>query len=131
VHRVADDFAQPNGLVFSADERVLYIADSHRRHIRRFTVTDGGALTGGDVFATCQAGTFDGLRLDGDGRIWAATHEGLHCFTPDGTLTGKLHVPEIVSNLTFGGPRRNDLFITTASSVYALKVTVNGAAYPR
>jgi gluconolactonase len=131
VHQVADDFAQPNGLVFSADERVLYIADSHRRHIRRFTVTDGGALTGGNVFATCQAGTFDGLRLDGDGRIWAATHEGLHCFTPDGTLTGKLHVPEIVSNLTFGGPRRNDLFITTASSVYALKVTVNGAAYPR
>ena len=83
------------------------------------------------MFATCQAGTFDGLRLDGDGRIWAATHEGLHCFAPDGTLTGKLHVPEIVSNLTFGGPRRNDLFITTASSVYALKVTVNGAAYPR
>ena len=131
VHRVTDDFAQPNGLAFSADESVLYIADSFRRHIRRFEVTGDGALTGGDVFASCGAGTFDGVRLDDGGRIWAATHEGLHCFAPDGTLIGKLHVPEIVSNLTFGGPRRNDLFITTASSVYAIRVTVNGAAYPR
>jgi gluconolactonase len=130
VGQVTDDFERPNGLAFSADERVLYIADSRRKHIRRFTVTAGGDLTGGDVFATCDAGTFDGLRLDDDGRIWAATHEGLHCFTPDGTLVGKLHVPEIVSNLTFGGARRNVLFITASSSVYALKVNINGVAYP-
>jgi gluconolactonase len=130
VRRVADDFDRPNGLAFSADERVLYIADSRRRHIRRFSVTAGGDLTGGDVFATCAAGSFDGVRLDSDGRIWAATHEGLHCFAPDGTLIGKLHVPEVVSNLTFGGARRNVLFLTATSSVYALRVTVNGAAYP-
>ncbi|HET6533776.1 MAG TPA: SMP-30/gluconolactonase/LRE family protein [Actinoplanes sp.] len=130
VRRVADDFERPNGLAFSADERVLYIADSRRRHIRRFSVTAGGDLTGGEVFATCDAGSFDGVRLDSDGRIWAATHEGLHCFAPDGTLIGKLHVPEVASNLTFGGARRNVLFITATSSVYALRVTVNGAAYP-
>ena len=130
VRRVADDFDRPNGLAFSADERTLYIADSRRNHIRRFAVTGDGELTGGDVFVTCTAGTFDGLRLDADGRIWSATHEGLHCFAPDGTLIGKLHVPEIASNLTFGGARRNFLFITASTSVYALKVNINGVAYP-
>jgi gluconolactonase len=130
VRRVADDFDRPNGLAFSSDERTLYIADSRRDHIRRFAVAAGGALTGGEVFATCQAGTFDGLRLDDQERIWTATHEGLHCYSPDGTLIGKLHVPEITSNLTFGGARRNVLFITASSSVYALRVNVNGAVYP-
>jgi gluconolactonase len=69
--------------------------------------------------------------LDSDGRIWAATHDGLHCFAPDGTLIGRLHIPEITSNLTFGGQRRNHLFITASSSVYALRVNINGARYPR
>jgi len=131
VHRVADDFDRPNGLAFSADETTLYIGDSRRKHIRRFDVVDGAALSGGEVFATCDAGTFDGLRLDTEGRIWAAAHDGLHCFAPDGTLLGKLHVPEVTSNLVFGGARRNHLFITATTSVYAIRLNVNGAAYPR
>ena len=133
---VADDFVRPNGLAFSGDERQLYIADSREHHIRRFDVAagadgaDGPTLTGGEVFATCDAGTFDGLRLDELGRIWAAAHDGLHCFDPDGTLVGKLHVPEIVSNLTFGGPKRNDLFITATSSLYSIRLNVTGMRYP-
>jgi gluconolactonase len=130
VHRVADDFARPNGLAFSADESTLYIGDSRRRHIRRFAVADGAALSGGEVFATCDAGTFDGLRLDAEGRIWAAAHDGLHCFAPDGALLGKLHVPEIASNLVFGGARLNHLFITATTSVYAIRLNINGATYP-
>ncbi len=130
VRIVADDFSRPNGLAFSADERQLYIVDTRNRHIRLFDVTDDGTLSGGGVFATCDAGTFDGIRLDDSGRVWAAAHDGLHCFAPDGTLIGKLHLPEIVSNLTFGGPKRNDLFITASSSLYALRVNVTGAVYP-
>jgi gluconolactonase len=131
VDRVADDFDRPNGLAFSADEGTLYVGDSRRKHIRRFDVVDGVALSGGEVFATCDAGTFDGLRLDAEGRIWAAAHDGLHCFAPDGTLLGKLHVPEVTSNLVFGGARRNHLFITATTSVYAIRLNINGAAYPR
>jgi gluconolactonase len=127
---VADDFARPNGLAFSADERQLYIVDTHHKHIRRFEVQDEVRLTGGEVFATCDAGSFDGIRLDDAGRIWAAAHDGLHCFDPDGTLLGKLHIPEIVSNLTFGGPKRNDLFITATSSVYSLRLKLCGVRYP-
>jgi len=130
VHRVADDFDRPNGLAFSADETTLYIGDSRRKHIRRFDVVAGGGLAGGKVFATCDAGTFDGLRLDAEGRLWAAAHDGLHCFAPDGTLLGKLLVPEVASNLVFGGARRNHLFITATTSVYAMRLNINGAVYP-
>jgi gluconolactonase len=130
VRIVADDFDRPNGLAFSLDERQLYIVDTPRRHIRRFDVTPDGSLTGGEVFATCDAGNFDGIRLDDTGRVWAAAHDGVHCFDPDGTLIGKLPVPEIVANLTFGGPKRNELFITASSSLYSLRLSVTGAHYP-
>jgi gluconolactonase len=129
VRLVADDFIRPNGLAFSADERQLYISDSEARHIRLFSV-DGSTLTGGKVFASCDAGTFDGVRLDDQGRIWAAAGDGIHCFDPDGTLLGKLRVPEVVANLTFGGPQRNHLFICATSSLYSLRVNVTGARYP-
>jgi gluconolactonase len=128
---VAGDFSRPNGLAFTPDERSLYICDSEERHIRLFTVTsDGTGLAGGDIFARCEAGTFDGIRLDSGGRLWAAAGDGLHCFDPDGTLLGKLHVPETVANLTFGGPQRNQIFMCATSSVYSIRVTVRGARYP-
>jgi gluconolactonase len=128
---VADDFDRPNGLAFSADERALYIVDSRRQHMRIFQVTDDSTLTGGRVFATCDAGNFDGIRLDASGRIWAAAADGLHCFDPDGTLLGKLRIPEVVANFTFGGAKRNHLFICATSSLYAILVNFTAAQYPR
>ena len=128
---VADDFDRPNGLAFSADEHTLYIVDSRRQHMRIFQVTDDSTLIGGEVFATCDAGNFDGIRLDARGRIWAAAADGLHCFDPDGTLLGKLHIPEVVANFTFGGAKRNHLFICATSSLYAILVNFTAARYPR
>jgi len=127
---VADDFDRPNGLAFSADERQLYITDSERHHIRVFTVTDDSRLEGGAVFATCGVGTFDGIRLDSAGRIWAAAGDGLHCIDTDGTLIGKLKVPETVANLVFGGAQRNQLFICGTTSLYSIRVNVTGVTYP-
>ncbi|HZO66778.1 MAG TPA: SMP-30/gluconolactonase/LRE family protein [Kribbellaceae bacterium] len=129
VRVVADDFTRPNGLAFSLDESKLYIVDTPEKHIRVFDV-DGDKLTGGDVFAPCTAGMFDGIRLDTEGRVWAATHEGVHCFDPDGTLIGKLVLPEATSNICFGGPKRNRLFMTATSSVYSWLTTTNGAPQP-
>lgn len=125
---VADDFSRPNGLAFSLDSSLLYIADTRQNpsHIRVFRVEGGTALSGGEIFATSDAGGFDGIRVDAAGRVWAAAHDGLHCFAPDGTRIGKLRIPEVCSNLTFGGPRRNDLFITASSSVYTLRVNFSG-----
>lgn len=127
---VADDFNRPNGLAFSLDETKLYVADTPEKHIRVFDVGADGTLSGGEVFAPCTAGVFDGIRLDTAGRVWAATGEGVHCFDPDGTLIGKLLVPEVVSNLCFGGPKRNRLYLTATTSVYSWLCTANGAPLP-
>ena len=131
VTAVATDFCRPNGLAFSPDERKLYIVDTRQEpsHIRVFDVLDDNTLKGGEVFAECDFGRFDGIRLDDMGRVWAAAWDGVHCFHPDGTLLGKLLLPEPVSNLAFGGARRNDLFITAGGSLYSLKVTFTGARY--
>jgi gluconolactonase len=131
---VADDFVQPNGLAFSPDERQLYIADtgiSHvpdgPHHIRVFDVTEDGALSGGSVFATCTVGAFDGFRFDDAGRIWTSAGDGVHCYLQDGTLIGKIRVPQPVANVVFGGPKRNRLFIAATTAIYAVLLPVNGA----
>jgi gluconolactonase len=126
---VADDFIRPNGLAFSRDESSLYIADTRANHVRVFAVSDG-VLGDSRLFADCSDGVFDGIRLDTEGRVWAAAGDGVHCFDPDGTLIGKLLLPEPVSNLVFGGPKRNRLFVTASTSVYSLLLTVNGAVAP-
>jgi gluconolactonase len=134
VDAVADDFVRPNGLAFSPDERRLYIADTGAthiengpRHIRVFDVREDGSLSGGTVFATCTNGLFDGFRLDETGRIWTSAADGVHCYDPDGTLIGKIIVPEVVANVVFGGVKRNRLYICGTTSLYATAVMVNGA----
>ncbi len=128
VRIVADDFDRPNGLAFSLDERLLYVADTRRRHLRVFDVGDDGTLSGGRIFAEGGEGDgFDGMRLDDAGRVWVAAGRAVHCYDPDGTLIGRLHLPEDVANLVFGGPKRNRLFITATSSLYSLMVNVTGA----
>ena len=133
---VADDFSQPNGLAFSADEGTLYIADSGAshdhskpRHIRAFDVADG-KLSRDREFAVIDAGIPDGIRTDTAGNLWSSAADGVHCFAPDGHRLGKVLVAEEVANLTFGGPRRNRLFITATSSVYAVYLSATGAQRP-
>jgi gluconolactonase len=133
---VVDDFCQPNGLAFSPDERTLYIADSGAshdgskpRHIRAFDVA-GDRLTNDRVFALIDAGIPDGIRTDTAGNLWSSAADGVHCFAPDGRRLGKVLVPEAVANLCFGGPRRNRLFITASTSLYAVYLTTSGAQRP-
>jgi gluconolactonase len=128
----ADDFVQPNGLAFSADERRLYVSDTGRSHvedgpahIRVFDV-EGGRLTGGEVFAECTAGLFDGFRLDEHGNVWTSAGDGVRCYEPGGELIGVIHTPDPVANVCFGGPGRNRLFICATGSVYAIYLLTNG-----
>lgn len=130
---VVTDMVRPNGLAFSPDEQFLYIADtgvSHKengpRHIRKFKV-EGAKLSGGEVFADCTAGLFDGFRLDTEGRIWTSAADGVHVYAPDGALLGKFLIPEIVANVTFGGTRRNRLYICGTTSIYSLFTFATGA----
>jgi gluconolactonase len=124
---VASDFMQPNGLAFSPDESLLYISDTGAthdedgpRHLRRFLVNSTGTLSGGDVFAECQNGLFDGLRVDALGNLWISAADGVHCYASNGDLLGKILVPETVANLCFGGLKKNRLFICATTSLYAV-----------
>ncbi|EPX85678.1 SMP-30/gluconolactonase/LRE family protein [Salipiger mucosus] len=130
---VVSDFTQPNGLCFSPDERRLYIAESGSSHddsvpsvIRQFDV-EGGRLTDAGVFATIDRGLPDGMRCDVMGNLWSSAADGVHCFAPDGTLLGKILVPQVVSNLCFGGPDGQRMFITATRAVYRVFVDVKGA----
>jgi gluconolactonase len=134
---VNDDFDKPNGLAFSPDEKYLYIADtgaSHKaggpKHIRRLEVSaDGQTLGKSKIFADCANGMFDGFRLDRDGRIWTSAGDGVHCYLPDGTLIGKILIPELVANVTFGGAKLNRLFICGTTSLYSIYLAINGISF--
>ncbi len=134
---VCGEMAKPNGLAFSPDERILYVADSGAshdlegpHHILVFDVGEQGALRNRRVFAVIDAGIPDGFRVDVDGNVWTSAEDGVHCIAPDGELIGKIRVPETVANVTFGGPKRNRLFIAAASSLYAVYVGTRGAQRP-
>ena len=138
VTAVATDFVKPNGLAFSTDEKSLYIADtgaSHvqngPRHIRVADVAaDGRSLGPAKLFATSTYGMFDGFRLDAKGNLWTSAGDGVHVYAPDGTLIGKIKVPEVVANVCFGGPKRNRLYICGTTSLYAIYVNARGAGWP-
>lgn len=134
---VASDFVQPNGLAFSPDESLLYIVDTGAthvadgpHHVRRFQVRADGTLAGGEVFATCDAGLYDGFRIDVHGNLWLSAGDGVHCHAPDGKLLGKIRLPETVANVCFGGAKRNRLFICATTSLYAVYLNTRGAGWP-
>ena len=131
---VASDFVKPNGLAFSPDECELYIADSGLshdpdgpHHIRRFDVTSDNTLSGGDVFVEVTSGVPDGFRFDSEGNLWTSAQDGVYCFDTAGNPLGKIRMPQMVANLTFGGPKRNRLFIASTHTLCAVYVAVSGA----
>jgi gluconolactonase len=132
---VLTDFNCPNGLCFSPDETRLYVADTGRvghadpQHIRVFDMTSGQPR-GGEVFHVISPGCADGMRVDTTGNLWSSARDGVHCIAPDGTLLGKILVPEIVSNLCFGGRAKQQMFITATTSLYAISLNRSGAQQP-
>jgi gluconolactonase len=142
--KVFDEGFKPNGLCFSPDYSKLYIADTgsapgsnEPRVIWICEVKNGASLGAPRVFAQMNLGALsggaDGIRADSDGNIWAACgwagegYDGVHVFTPEGQRIGLILLPEIPSNLCFGGAKRNRLFITASRSLYAVYVGAQGA----
>jgi gluconolactonase len=138
---VADDFDKPNGLAFSPDERVLYVGDSganqeagsyyaeRPHHIRALDVPDGVELGDDSVFAVTTPGYPDGIKVDSDGRVYASSFAGVQVFSPGGELIGEIKLPGAV-NFTFGGARRDVLFITTDTAVWAAALNAIGPRLP-
>ena len=134
---VVDDFDRPNGLAFSPDESILYVADSaasfspdRPHHIRAFDVGPGNTLSGDRVFAVINPGLPDGFRCDTGGNIWTSAGDGVHVYTASGVKLGKILTPKTPANVTFGGPKKNWLFIAATDSVHLLHTAANGAQQP-
>jgi gluconolactonase len=130
---VIRDMDRPNGLAFSPDERLLYVVDTD--DIRVYDMVDG-LPTNGRRHIDMGAGNSDGIRVDRAGNLWAAAfgggagYDGVHCYDPDGVLLGRIHLPERTANLTFGGRKKNRLFITGGRSLYSVYVEAKGAQTP-
>ncbi len=129
---LVSDFAEPNGLAFSPDERILYIGDSAKATVRRFDVDAAGNLSGGDIFVDMRPdrrpGGPDGMKVDRDGRLWTTGKGGVWVIEPDGTWLGVLAVPEIPANIAFGGADFTSIFLTAHTSVYRVETRVTGLA---
>jgi gluconolactonase len=142
---VVDDFVEPNGIALSPDEKKLYVIDTgftdgpdNPSHIRVFDMDVGaGKVSNSKVFAEMPKPSItDGMRCDTAGRVWCSVgwgdpnEDGVRCYTPDGDLLGKIHIPETVANLCFGGMQRNRLYICGSTSLYAVYTSAQGAMKP-
>lgn len=144
IEKVTDELTKPNGLCFSPDYKKLYVVDTGEpKNIRVYEVLEGVKLGKGKVFAVNKGaipdkkgkGGSDGIRCDTAGNVWASAgwvgegYDGVHVFDPEGQRIGLIKLPETASNLCFGGPKRNRLFITASQSLYSLYVNTRGAHF--
>lgn len=134
---VITDMDRPNGLAFSPDESILYVADSaashgpeRPHHIRAYKVSGDNKVSGGEIYVDIDPGIPDGFRCDTDGNVWTSAGDGIHIYSPQASLIGKIYMPKACANLCWGGPKNNWLFIACTDSMFLLHTTANGARRP-
>jgi len=149
ITKLTDDIFKPNGLCFSNDYKKLYVADTGSSHykeaekeIKVWDIVEGTKLANGKTFSSMKlelngevvAGQADGIRCDTEGNIWSSAgwvgdgYDGVHIFAAeDGARIGQIRLPEICSNVCFGGTKRNRLFMTASQSVYSVYTESQGA----
>lgn len=135
LHLLLNDFEKPNGLAFAPDETTLYVCDTARYHVRAFDIAADGSVdpVSGRNLATMDPGTSggpDGIKVDGNGRLWIAVALGLWVFDPDGRLLGILATPKRPANLAWCGPDADTLAITAVDEVHKIRVGVRGLRPP-
>jgi gluconolactonase len=138
---VVIDIEQPNGLAFSPDERILYVADSSidppaeanpdrpgGHAIHAYDVFEGRHAKNGRPLVEVDPGLPDGFRVDVDGRLWTSSFDSVQVFSPAGELLERIAVPEKIANVCFGGADGRTLYITASSSLYRIRTTTTDAA---
>ena len=125
---------RPNGIAFSPDEALLYVSDTSEvgqnpedyHHIKVYTFEEGRYAKDGSVFAVVSPGQPDGFCVDQQGNIFTSSEDSVQVLSPEGVLLGKIKIPELCANLTFGGPDYNKLFITAGKALYSISVKTKG-----
>ena len=137
IDAVIKEMERPNGLAFSPDESLLYVSDTsavehpNQHHdIRVYEVRENRYVENGRVFATIEPGEPDGFRLDLQGNIFTSSADSVQVYAADGTCLGKILIPEVCTNLTFGGKEKNRLFVTGKTSLYAIALNTKGVQKP-
>jgi sugar lactone lactonase YvrE len=126
---LADDFERPNGLAFSPDERLLYVADTARSHVRSFSVSDDGRLTRDRVLVELHGsgrGRPDGLKLDRLGRLYCTGPGGVWVIGRDTEIIARIQVPEQTANLAWGDADWQTLYLTASDKLYRLRLATTG-----
>ncbi len=138
VKAIVTDMVRPNGLAFSPDEQLLYVSDTAAfdipqgpHHIRVYEIVGEQQVVNGRVFAVIEPGQPDGLRVDVQGNIFTSSEDSVQVYASDGTRLGKIPVPEVCSNLTFGGAKGDRLLITAGKSLYAINLNTQGVQPPQ
>jgi gluconolactonase len=129
------DFEYPNGLAFSPDDRLLYVANTRwAQYIHVLELDADGRMARRRIFADMSSdetdGVPDGMKVDVEGRVYCTGPGGTWVFAPDGTRLGVIRTPEVPANLAFGGPDLRTLFFTARTSVYTLRAKVPGQPHP-
>jgi sugar lactone lactonase YvrE len=127
-----DSFEGPNGLAFSPDEKVLYVDDSRRGHIRAFDVKENGLLTNSRLFAELkdpgEKGVPDGMKVDVQGNIFCTGPGGIWVLDPEGVLLGVIKFPEVPANLAWGDDDLKTMYVTARTGLYRLRIQTGGAS---
>lgn len=122
---IVTDMPSPNGLCFSPDESVLYVANSGKPpEIRAYTIKGASLPAQGRIFASIDKGIPDGIRCDERGNVWSSAGDGAQVFAPSGARIGRILLPESAANLAFGGPSGRTLYLTARTSLYAIETMV-------
>jgi len=145
VTAVVTDLEFPNGLAFSPDEGILYVANTRRdngcveekergevcthQYIRAYDVAGEGTLSNSRIFAnmfSAEDGVPDGMKVDTEGRVYCTGPEGVWVFEPNGNNLGIIRLPEIPANCAWGGPDYRTMYFTARSSIYSLRMKTTG-----
>lgn len=133
VEKVNDEAEQPNGICFSPDYKKVYVADTGAPANMRVYDLDGKTLRNGKQFVqlnipgTQTKSAPDGMRVDVDGNVWCGARPGVQIVSPNGEPIGLIRLPETCANVSFGGTKRNHLFMASSQSLYAVYVGTQGA----